>query len=323
MEAVDWLYGEAEPLQGRVRVSAQSWADSVLADRNTIEPSLRDAGLREADVLEVLELRDDVARQAQHWDGQIDDFRARTAHLRGWVAPPEFEEMIIKRNSVVDRLREWFAGREFIVEASEHRELRIPVFVLAAADVFGCTATVSMQREHGVELEWGVTIIGTGLGGGANVTVSSSATFSAASGEVKAVFLPAVVPVERGTVLKDGRRIGAGYRIDAASLAQSELELGVMLLRSEVPAMGKPVKRYRLADDAAGAIATYDYSYTSSQSRKLSLGVNAFGADMHLSASVAPSHSMIVTYALAGGTDYELHELAEGCGLIWAPTAAH
>ncbi len=65
-----------------------------------------------------------------------------------------------------------------------------------------------------------------------------------------------------------------------------------------------------------GAIATYDYSYTSSQRGKLSLGVKAYGADLHLSTSVAPSHSVTVAYALAGGSDYELHELVEGCGLI-------
>ncbi len=226
MEAVDWLYGEAEPLEGRVRVSARSWADSALADRDVVEPSLRDE-LRETDVLRGARATRRRGAPAQSWDGQIDDFRApKTGDMRGWVTPPELEEMIVKRDSAVDRLRDWLAGRAFIVEAREDRELRIPVFVLAAADVPGCTATVSMKRERGVDLEWGVTIIGTGLGGGANVTVSSSATFSAASGEVKAVFVPAVVPVERVTVLKDGRRIGEGYTDRRSCAGDPNLEPG-------------------------------------------------------------------------------------------------
>ncbi len=325
MEAVDWLHGGAEPLEGRVRVSAQSWVESVLADRDILKPGLRDAGLHETDVHEALELRDEVASQARYWDGQIEDFRARTEHLRYFVTPPELQEMITKRESVISRLRDWLAGREFIIEAREERKLPIPVFVLAAADVAGCTATVSMRQEHGIDLEWGVTIAGTGLGGGADLTISSSATFGAASSEVKAVFVTAVVPVERVTVLKDGRRIGQGCRVDAAALAiPGEYALAVKPLRgAEVPAAGRLAKRYPLANDVPGAIATYDYTYKSSQSRMLSLGVKAFGADLHVSASISPSRSVTVTYGLLGGSDYELHELAGGCGLIWVrPTAS-
>jgi hypothetical protein len=291
----------------------------VLTDRNILEPGLRDAGLSETDVHQALELRDEVASQARYWDGQIADFRARTEHLRFFATPPELQEMITERESVINRLRAWFAGREVVVEAREEHRLLIPVFVLAAADVAGCTATVSMRQEHGVGLEWGVTVAGTGLGGAANVTVSSSATFAAASGEVKEVFVPAAVPVERVTVLENGRRIGDGFRIDPTALTVSrEYELAARRLPSEAaPAAGRLAKRYPLAGDVPGAVATYDYTYTSSQSRKMSLGVQAFGADLHVSASIAPSRSVTVTYGLIGGGDYELHELAEGCGLVW------
>jgi hypothetical protein len=324
VEAVDWLHGEAEPLDGLVRVSARSWADSVLSDRSLLEPSLRDAGLGETDVQQALELRDEVASQARYWNGQIADFRARTEHLRFFATPPELQEMITQRESVLNRLRAWFAGREFIVEAREERRLPIPVFVVAAADVAGCTAAVSMRREHDADLEWGVTIAGTGLGGGASLTLSSSATFGAASGQVKAVFVTVVVPVERVTVLEDGRQIGEGCRIDAAALRVSgEFEIAVKHLQDEaVPAAGRLAKWYPLAGDVPGAITTYDYTYTVSRSRTVSLGVQAFGADLHVSAAISPSRSVTVTYELVGGSDYELHELAEGCGLVWVrPTA--
>ena len=296
----------------------------MLSDRGLLELSLRDAGLRETDVRQALELRDEVASQARYWDRQIADFRARTEHLRFFATPPELQEMITERESVLNRLRRWFTGREFIVEAREERGLRIPVFVVGAADVVGCTATVSMRREHHADLEWGVTIAGTGLAGGASLSLSSSATFGAASGEVKAVFVTVVVPVERVTVLEDGRRIGEGCRIDAAALRVSgEFEIAVKRLAAEaVPSPGRLAKRYPLAGDVPGAIATYDYAYTVSHSRTVSLGVQAFGADLHVNASVAPSRSVTVTYELIGGSDYELHELAEGCGLVWVrPTA--
>lgn len=319
MDAVDRRHCEAEPLAAHVRVFAQSWIDSVLADREVLEPSLREVGLCEKEVLEALELRDEAASQARYWDDKIEDFRARTAHLRFFTTPPELEELISQRESVVARLRNWFNRREYIIEAREEYELRVPLFVLAAPAVAGCTATVSMRREEGVDLEWGLTIVGTGLGGAANMSVASSATFGASEGEIKAVFVPAIVPVERVTVLEEGRRIGEGFRIDPAGLAKSPpLELGVMRMpRAAVPAAGRLVNRYLLADDTPGAVATYDYSYANSGSGKLSLGVKALGADLHVSASIAPSHSVSVTYGLAGGSDYELHELAEGCGLIW------
>ncbi len=267
----------------------------MLIDRDVLEPGLRDAGLSETDVHQALELRDEVASQARYWDGQMGDFRARTGHLRFFDTPPELQEMIAQRESALKRLRNWFAGREFIVEAREEQRLLIPVFVLAAADVAGCTATVSMRREQDVDLEWGVTIAGTGLGGGASLTVSSSATFGAASGEVKEVFVPVAVPVERVTVLKDGRRIGEGYRIDAAALRVSKgFEAAVRRLPGEaVSSVGRLAKRYLLAGDVPGSIATYDYMYTGSHSRKVTLGVQAFGADLHVSASTAPSRSVL------------------------------
>src|SRR5262249_28178103 len=197
-EAVGWLHGGAEPLEGRVRVSAQSWVESVLTDRDVLKDGLRDAGLRETDIDEALELRDEVALQAQYWDGQIEDFRARTENLRYFVTPPELQEMITKRESMINRLRDWLAGREFIIEAREERKLPIPVFVLAAADVAGCTATVSMRQERGIDLEWGVTIAGSGLGGGGGLTISASAAFGAARGGGKGGFVSARGPVGRG-----------------------------------------------------------------------------------------------------------------------------
>ena len=229
--------------------------------------------------------------------------------------------MYYKRGSLVDRLREWNRGRKFQVEATRQVELRIPLFVLAAAHPAGCTAGLETQQERTGGLEWGVTLFGTGLGGSAKVAVTSSAKFSAASGEIKVVFLPASVTVEKVTVLERGRRVGGGHRVDASNLAKSGAPGLLLLGHGRTPPMGDLAERFPLAGDGSGAVATYEYAYKRSGEGDLNVGAKAFGVDIKLKATVELSNSITVTFGLVAGSDYELHRLAEGNGLIWATSA--
>jgi hypothetical protein len=318
-DELDWLQGEAEPFAGETSWSPQAWEESALADRDVFDQSLRNAGLPSADIREALELRDDVASQAELWDRQIDEFRERTKDVRDFGTRPQVRKMTRQRNSVIDRLRDWFGGRSVRVDASEEVELRIPLFVLAAAEVPGCTASVETQQERGGGLEWGITIFGTGLGGSAQVTVASSSKFSAASGEIKVVFLPASVTVEKVTMLDDGREVGHGHRVDASRLEKTGA-LGLRLLpEGMIPPLGALAERFPLAEDTTGAVASYEYTYARSGNGDLSVGVQAFGTGLRLKATVELSESITVAYGLAAGVDYELHQLAEGYGLLWAP----
>jgi hypothetical protein len=170
-------------------------------------------------------------------------------------------------------------------------------------------------------LKWGVTVFGTGLGGSAQLTVSSSSKFTSTSGEIKVVFLPAVVTVEKGTMLKDGRSVGEGYRVDATQLRTTGAPGLLLLPNGASPPIGEVAQRYPLSGDASGAVATYEYAYMRSRNGDLNLGAKAYGIDLSLKASVTLSRSVTLTYGLVAGVDYELHWLEEGNGLVWGQPA--
>jgi hypothetical protein len=213
------------------------------------------------------------------------------------------------------------SGRRFRVEAQEEVELRIPLFVLAAADVAGCTASVTTTVKKGGALKWGITVFGTGLAASAKISVTASSRFTASSGETKVVFLPASITVERGTMLRNGQAIGHGTRVDASNLKQSGAPALLLSPKGARPAIGAIAERYDLAGDTSGAVATYEYLYERSGGAELTLGAKAFGVDLSLTGTIELYESLTLTYGLAGGADYELHQVREGCGLVWASRA--
>ncbi|MGZ4317060.1 MAG: hypothetical protein ACXVRS_14695 [Gaiellaceae bacterium] len=252
---------------------------------------------------------------ADHIDRQIAG--AYRSPFKYFDTPPEVIELTNNRLSAVDRLRDWFSGRAFRVEQKEDIDLRIPLFVLAAANVAGCTASITTEQEALGALKWGVTVFGTGLGASAQLTVTSSSKFTSTSGEIKVVFLPASVTIEKGTMLKDGRSIGEGYRVDAAKLRTTGAPGLLLLATGKSPPIGEFAEKYPLSGDTSGAVATYEYAYTHSRSGDLSLGLKAYGIDLSLKATVTLSRSVTLTYGLVSGFDYELHRLEEGNCLVW------
>ena len=196
--------------------------------------------------------------------------------------------------------------------------LSIPIFVLAAPDVEGCTAAVRIEKAITGEFVWGVKLFGTGLGGAAKITVKVRAGFSAARGEVKEVFVPVSVNAEKGVLRRRGKSIGPAVRVDADNLRPLGAVAPRLLPRETAFTLGALVERYPLAGDTTGALAEYEYLYERIAAGETEIGVKAFGVDLSLKASVERARSMTVNYQLAGGFDYELHGLGAGDGLVWA-----
>jgi hypothetical protein len=313
---IDWLRGTPQPLVGSAKIFTEPWEETALANRRVFELALRDVGLPEQELDEVLALRDEVAVDAKTLDDRIDAMVAVGMH---WDDPAR--EVRRERESVVARLRSWMGGRSFRVEAQEDVQVRIPLFVLAAAELAGCTASITTIRQRWDALLWSVTIFGTGLGDTANISVSSSSKFTASDGEVKVVFLPAEVRVEKGTLVKGARSIGTGYRIDAAHLRTTGAPGLLLLSAGARPPAGKLAERYPLSGDTSGAVATYEYTYERSTSSNLGVAIKAFNVDIGVNATIGSMSSLVLTYDLVSGLDYELHRLRSGEGLVWAPVA--
>jgi len=316
-----WLDGEAQPIAGQVKMRTTHWDQAALENRNAFEFGLREVGLPESDVRDALAVRDTVVRVRTHLDRQIEDYWA-TATVRYEIAPPEVQELQSARGSAMDRLRDWFTGKTVRVEDTATTDVRISLFVLSAPSVPGCTATFAREQTAEGQLSWDVTIFGTGLSGSSSLEVSTSATFTAASGEAKVVFLPGSLTVEKVTVLQHGQEIGRGYRINAAEFKHNQPGLRLLPASTVLPA-GELVSTYPLADDPTGALAKYTYSDKITSTMQLQLGIKVFGADLTLKAQATRSTSVAVTYGLKGGFDYELRQFAEGDGLVWRGITPH
>jgi hypothetical protein len=190
------------------------------------ELGLRDVGLSDDDVLEVLAIRDEVAGYVHTIDEDEQkslslDFIDGGAHVRRKAAA--------ERASALEQLIDWFRRREVRVERETSVDIRVPLFVLAAPTVGGCAATVQRSERGGRALSWNVNLFGSDLGGSTAVRTTCSWKFSASSGETKVVFIPVTVPIAHVTVLERGKVVGQGPWVGSSTIVSSS-EPGLLLL---------------------------------------------------------------------------------------------
>jgi hypothetical protein len=319
----DWMEGDVLPLAAKVeRRGWVDWDDAPV-DRDAFEISLREDGVPANEIEEVLVLRDEYIALAERYHALDDPRLGEPPSLRhyggegGDESPPFMKDVRAARWRLID----WMQGRGFDRESSELVEVRIPLFALAAADVEGCTAKLAVA-EHRSKwvIDWGIKVFGPGLSGTVGFTVSSTASFSAAHGETKVIFLPVSFTVESGTVTKHGKVVGTARRAEMFSVKSGALGL-LLLEKGKEPPIGDLVQSYPLAGDTSGAVATYEYTAEKAASRKMSLGAKVFGAELSIGTEITRNNQMVLTYGLRGGSDYELHRVTDGDGLVWKPLA--
>ncbi|MGW5187848.1 hypothetical protein ACWEOO_01235 [Kribbella sp. NPDC004138] len=316
--AEDELYAGAEPLTGQVRVGER---------RNWLEAGLEDAAVLEAD-LATLELSTSqikaILRERQQTQAQLAEI-TYVLEQELWDDDDNYDEPADawespcgKRRTVKQRFFDRLAGRRFGYSDVTEHEVRVPLFVLAAPEPAGCSATFSQDVMAGRALAWNVTLFGSGLGGSSSFRVTSTWKFQASAGDSKQVFLPVTVTVATVRVMV-GERVVTTTRQVVASDATPAKQPGLTLLRPGVqePA-GEVICEYPLAGDTTGAIATYGATYARTSSGRVELGAEAFGVGATLSADVSFDQAIALDLELRGGHDYSLHRLRSGQGMAWS-----
>ena len=313
----DWLSGTVEPLKGKVAIGGQNdWVDVALQSRAAFGSGLRSIGLAEDEVERAVSLRDDTEAQLRAIELDIESYRPPGVLFEADPVPPE---LYARQRSVWRRLADYFSDREVRVLDTAVTEVRVPLFVLAGADVAGCTATFDQQEMRSRPLTWTMTVFGNGLGGSRELKASAEASFTAAAGQVKVVFQPLKLTLQQVAVLLDGRQVGGGVQVDSGSIGTASPGLLVLSAEARPPA-GSPVQRFPLAGDTTGALATYKWIYARTSERNLSLGVDAFHTKLSLTVGTELTTQVTLQYELRGGYDYVLVRAAQGDGLLWAPT---
>jgi hypothetical protein len=314
----DWLTGTVEPLDAKVTVGGRKdWVDAALQSRDAFASGLRSIGLPDDEVERTVSLRDDTEAQLRAIELDIESHRPPGASFAVDPVPPE---LYARRRSLWRRFADYFSDREIRVLETTETEMRVPLFVLAGADVAGCTAKFDQQEMRTRPLSWSMTVFGSGLGGSRELKASAAASFTAAAGETKVVFQPLLLTVQRVVVLLDGRQVGGGVQVDSAGV-RTDASPGLLLLSSQArPPTGPSVQRFPLAGDTTGALASYKWVYSRTSKMNLSVGLDAFHTTLSLTVGTELTTQVTLQYELRGGHDYVLLRVGEGDGLLWAPT---
>jgi hypothetical protein len=298
--------GEIQPIVGRTRVTASmSWEESALAQPGSIEERIRDLGLSE--------------QEANRAGALVDEFRPLVAAESERLAGASYLDAPDRpyRRSALQRLDDWFTGREIETLETSEAVVKVPLWTFSAPDVDGCTASVEQAQTRGAALSFDVSFLGSGLGATTDVHSSTMWKFGASSGQTKVIFLSATARLSRIAVLEGGRQISTGY--DAEVIPSSVSEPAILLLgKADQLSMADVIKTYPLEGDKSGDLAEYRYEYGTEAGTSMTIGVEALGISAKIKPSVSINGSLALTFQLRGGFDYELHRIAEGHGLVWS-----
>ncbi|MFE5125130.1 hypothetical protein [Streptomyces sp. NPDC056669] len=296
---MDLLSGPAEQLSGQTKLLTLPPSS---APRDVFESNLREAGVPATHLHEVLEVWDRASAAA----GSAEE-HARTSPMQILDAFAE--------------LRNWFQGRTFHVEESVDVEFRLPLFILGAPDAPDCKASFTMRRTDTRRFDWYAILFGTGLSKSRVVQLSVSSTFRANAGEIKAVFIPMSVPVEKVTYMVNNVPIDHGIRVDAERAKRIGEPSACTLPHGTTLPVGDVVMRYRLSGDGSDAVSNYAYEYKKDlyplSPDTAQFGLRAFDADLSLKANVNMTWEAALDYELRSGFDYELHHVLDSHGLVW------
>jgi len=320
VDGLEWLQGLAEPIQGATTTELRDWTTLALSDRDSFVTDVRSMGFSETIVAEAVSVRDSAEQSVEEairtfWDNQP---------YRYLETPPEVEEEAAyvydsARRDAWGRLHDWLAGRVIEVEDRNTIQLQLPLFTLSAPSAVGSTTefTTSSSRTEGVT--WSMSIVGSGLSDEGRVLVSTSATFQAAEGQIKVIFLPINVVLESILIREHGGTAIRGSRIDISSLRDQYPAPGLLLLAPTArPPLGHLEQIYPLSGDPSGAVATYRYDYQRELSATTKLGVRLHGLDIGIQTETKLETSVSLSFALPSGTDYRLFRCLDGHGVLWA-----
>ena len=340
---LSWMRGTEEPIRGSATANAIRWEESALANPDRLVTDMAILGFPAHEIQSAFELATDAKAEVDKAVSEIERRREKS-HLAAGIAAPARQAVLLvagdalsqsilrrsvkarerhiynsARKSAINRLSDWMRHRTIRVEERARVNLKVPLFVISAARVPGCATSFTMDRTKVQDLGWSITILGTGLGADGTVSASASATFRAAAGETKVVFLPIEIAVERVSLLDRGKPVSQGPRIDVSGLNKQAGNPGLLLLpENAMPPIGIRHHRYELAGDRSGAIASFEYVYTQATSIPMKVGVKTYGVDLGLNFQTTLNRNVKLTYDLCGGHDYDLYQTAEGDGVLWS-----
>ena len=316
----DWLRGTEEPIKSFGRpIETTTWANVALDRRDEFDKDLRRSGLTEESVQEALTIRDASAAKLVEAEKRLEPY----AGISYAESPPDliaaqhfYSE---RRRSALQMLIDWWNKRVVVVERTEPRLVRVPLFVLGTPSTPKCEARWTNEITVGFSDGWGVELAGSGFASDSGTSYVDSASFEASSGQTKLIYCDVPVQLEHLEIRQKNKPSVRQWRVRLNSKPEMPLAPGLLLLDPDaIPGQGKPARTFPTAGDTSGSTATYTMGYTETRKDAVKVGLDIKGVKLGLSAKSDFGSRIKIEYKLRTGIDYELFYARDCDGYLFA-----
>lgn len=228
-----------------------------------------------------------------------------------------------RHDGFIRRIRDWLAGRDYRIEDSIVRQMKIRLFWLNCPDAAGSKVLYKDEVSSEVKGSFEVKVFGTGMGANHSVKISYASEFEAANGACKAIFVHYPLLISLVKVYKNGRLVGKGLRSEVPESGQREFKLGIgseTKEDSELARAKADIKEENipLADDRTDSVQTYSRTEEFLSGMETTTGLKAFNIEMTNEVEFKRSNKVTLTFKLPARRNYLLRRDQYGRGIWWA-----
>jgi hypothetical protein len=304
--------------QGELTVERKDWIDTLGYGSETFKRSLVDLGIDNR------LLESDIAQ----YEKAQKIFESRIGPKGPDAHTPESnsrDALIIKarQDGFIQKIRDLVAGREYVVEDSVVRELKVKLFWLNCPDVD--KSKVVYKDEVGTEVKgsFEIKVLGTGMGTNLSVKISYASEFEAADGACKSIFVHYPLLISLVKVYENGDLVGQGLRSEVSESGQREFKLGIGSETKEDSESARARAYIKeeiipLADDTTDSAQTYSRTEESLSGMEITTGLEAFNMELKNQVEFKRSNKVTLTFKLPAGRNYLLRRDQYGRGIWWA-----
>lgn len=309
----------ANPEQPQVITSLRkSWVETLSSDPASFEKGLSDLGLSENTIKSDLDAYQAARR---HLEGRLVDGNLRFRSPDDWERKAAHNYAKMKAG-FTQAVKDIIARREYLIEDSELRELKVPVFWLTCPSAKHSKVQYKEELTEEVSATLTITVFGTGMGANQTIKMSYLSEFEATSGEYKTIFVSYPLRVYLIGVYERGSLVSKGLRSEVPIERQNDVRLGVeseTAAASDIAYRSADVveKVFELSGDTTKAVHTFSRAEEQKGEVHLKSGLKAFDLDLSSSSKIYRGTKIKLTFKLPAGFDYRLMLDRNGTGIWW------
>lgn len=299
--------GFGPPYPGKVTFGkGDSWSDVSLWDAATFERGLRQSGMNNTDVQNIMNSYHSMVPP---------------------IGKQAFDELPAPKKSVLlNQIKKLFGTREEerILESKTEKK-EIPLFLLHSPKCPRSKASYEETQRKSKVRGWHITIPGIGKGSNHTVIVEYTSEFESKDGECTTIFVLIPFYVSKMGVYKNDDHVRDYLKIE---VQRNKAERTLRKVSKDCPKdrcnclesalqSGEQLGFFPLSKEHPGKIAKYSESWESDKISKYTFKLAAFGMEVGAEANIECQQKISLKYELPGGQDYKLFSTPNVNGIVW------